>query len=130
MTVYRKAIDERMMATIASYMDDEIREDLNFKLAPCTHEEFITAYLERDPEFLVLLENEFDFDADAIEVARLFVSADRSRAILADEELSGIYKAYGLNNVLCCDAEGLIETEELEEISIEHVNEFDWTEEV
>ena len=25
-------------------MDDEIREDLNFELAPCTEQEFFTAY--------------------------------------------------------------------------------------
>lgn len=25
-------------------MDDEIREDLNFELAPCTNQEFFTAY--------------------------------------------------------------------------------------
>ena len=30
---------------IASYMDDEIREKLHFKLAPCSNEEFLVEYL-------------------------------------------------------------------------------------
>jgi hypothetical protein len=49
------------MNEIASYMDDEIREELHSQLAPCTHEEFIKAYLERDPDFIEILHNEFDF---------------------------------------------------------------------
>lgn len=32
------------------YMDDEIREDLHIKMAPCTDEEFLAAYLEKHEE--------------------------------------------------------------------------------
>lgn len=65
MTVYGRAITDRDMEAIASYMDDDIREDLHCDLAPCTHDEFITAYLEQDPEFEELLRTEFNFERGA-----------------------------------------------------------------
>lgn len=61
MTVYGRAIDQETMNNIATYMDDEIREELHGHLAPCTPEEFLEAYLERDPDFEDLLKREFDF---------------------------------------------------------------------
>ena len=61
MTIYGKKITQEDMDVIGSYMNDEIREDLHAVLAPCTPEEFLSAYLERDPDFLNLLENEFYF---------------------------------------------------------------------
>ena len=61
MTIYGKKITQEDMDVIGSYMNDEIREDLHADLAPCTPEEFLNAYLERDPDFLNLLENEFYF---------------------------------------------------------------------
>lgn len=62
MTIYGRAITNEDMNNIASYMDDEIREALHSELAPCTHEEFISAYLEKDPEFIEILSREFDFE--------------------------------------------------------------------
>ena len=50
------------MGTIASYMMDEIREDLHQEIAPCSNEEFINKYLERDPEFSKILESEFEIE--------------------------------------------------------------------
>lgn len=61
MTIYGKKITQGDMDVIGTYMNDEIREDLHADLAPCTPEEFLNAYLERDPDFLNLLENEFYF---------------------------------------------------------------------
>lgn len=55
-----KKISNETMNTIASYMDDEIREELHFKLAPCSHRRFLKAYCKRDPEFTELLKNEFN----------------------------------------------------------------------
>ena len=52
-------LDQNEMDIIASYMDDEIRKGLHFELAPCEPEEFLIAYLERDPDFESLLESEF-----------------------------------------------------------------------
>lgn len=66
MTIYGRKITDDDMETIGSYMNDDIREELHAKIAGCTAEEFISAYLERDPDFITLLENEFRFDADEI----------------------------------------------------------------
>lgn len=57
-------IDDELMATISSYMDDEIREELHYKLAPCTPEEFLSAYTERDDEFPEILKNEFGIEEE------------------------------------------------------------------
>ena len=55
-------LDEEEMENIASYMNDEIREDLHFEIAPCEPEEFIRAYVERDPDFEELLNSEFSIE--------------------------------------------------------------------
>lgn len=55
-------LDQNQMDVIASYMNDEIREDLHFKLAPCEPEEFLVAYVESDPDFEDLLKNEFGIE--------------------------------------------------------------------
>lgn len=58
---------------------------------------------------------------------KVYASKDKTRAIMVDDE-RGIIKAYGLTNVLCCEAygeDGLIETEELERTN---KLDFDWTE--
>ena len=40
------------MEVITSYMNDEIREDVHFKFAPCSNELFLREYLKRDSESL------------------------------------------------------------------------------
>ena len=40
--------------TIASYMDDDIREQIHGELAPCTEEAFWARYVELDPENEIL----------------------------------------------------------------------------
>ena len=52
-------ITKEKMNLICSYMDDEIREDLHSKLAPCDNLKFLRKYCKRDPEFAGLLRNEF-----------------------------------------------------------------------
>lgn len=64
MKVFNRPITQDDMNNIASYMQDDIREQLHTDLAPCTPEEFIKAYLEQDPEFIELLQNEFNFTAE------------------------------------------------------------------
>lgn len=51
-----------LMDTIATYMDDEKREQVHFELAPCSQEEFLKRYLELDPDFAKLLYNEFGIE--------------------------------------------------------------------
>lgn len=53
-----------------------------------------------------------------------YASTDGKRAIQVSDDMMSIEKSYGLSNVLCCDPESLIETEEL----IETTKEFKWTE--
>lgn len=66
MMIHGHAITEADLAKIADYMSDDLREELHARLAPCTAEEFLSAYISRakaeDPEFLEILENEFNFD--------------------------------------------------------------------
>lgn len=61
-----KKIDQKTMDTIASYMDDDIRETVHFELAPCTPEEFLIRYLNLEPDFIQILESEFSIDADEL----------------------------------------------------------------
>ena len=51
------------MDAIAQYMDDDIREELHLEMAPCSPEDFLAAYLERDPDFEEeILEEIFQFE--------------------------------------------------------------------
>ena len=55
-------LTQDLMDTIASYMDDEKREDVHLELAPCEPEEFLKRYLELDSDFEELLNNEFGIE--------------------------------------------------------------------
>ena len=64
-------IDHSLMDTLATYMDDDIREDLHSSMAKLhpTHKDnldFLRAYCERDPEHMSLLESEFPEVADLV----------------------------------------------------------------
>lgn len=43
------------MELLSKYMDDTLREQVHRELAPCTPDEFISRYLELDPEFEIVL---------------------------------------------------------------------------
>ena len=62
MTIHGRKITDEDMRNISGYMDDEIREELHGHLAPCSHEDFLKAYIERDPDIIPILENEFEFE--------------------------------------------------------------------
>lgn len=47
---------------LATYMDDDIREQVCSELAPCEPEDFLERYLELDPGFADLLCSEFRVD--------------------------------------------------------------------
>lgn len=68
MTVYGRPIEQKDMDAIAIHMNDEIREQVHFDLAPCSPEEFLTAYLEKDPDFEEILKSEFGWREDGQEV--------------------------------------------------------------
>lgn len=52
-------LTQEQLDIIATYMDDEIREQVHSELAPCTPEAFLNRYLELEPNFKELLLSEF-----------------------------------------------------------------------
>ena len=44
---------------ITSFMNDDLREQVHAELAPCSPKDFLTRYLELDPDFQDLLDDEF-----------------------------------------------------------------------
>ena len=61
-------ITHELMDTIATYMNDDIREDLHFRLAPCEPDFFLKEYVKRDPEFEKLLYDEFGIEMEVQEL--------------------------------------------------------------
>lgn len=57
-------VNQVMLDDIATYMVDEIREQVHYELAPSTPEEFLTRYLQLDREFIKLLLSEFNIEID------------------------------------------------------------------
>lgn len=46
-----KEVTNEEMNDVALYMNDDLRESIHFKLAPCTNEEFLETYCNADPDF-------------------------------------------------------------------------------
>lgn len=69
-------LKQDLMDTIASYMDDNIREDLHFRIAPCSPDLFLREYIKRDPDFVDLLKSEFsiEMELDTRELAEKVVN--------------------------------------------------------
>ena len=57
-------ITQELMDTIAAYMNDDIREDLHFKLAPCKPDLSLREYVKRDPNFEKFLYDEFGIEME------------------------------------------------------------------
>ena len=56
-------LTDELLNDIALYMNDEIREELHCKLAPCSAETFLRAYVDRDSDFAeVVLKGEFSIE--------------------------------------------------------------------
>ena len=60
----RFELKQELMDNIATYMDDDIREDLHCKLASCEPELFLQEYIKRDPKFERLLWEEFGIEME------------------------------------------------------------------
>lgn len=92
MTIFGRAITDKDMEIIATYMDDEIREYLHANGCTDTPEEFICAYLDlrRDPAFYDIIVREFDFkegeefDPDFYEIWNLYWDFDEIKMILRE----------------------------------------------
>lgn len=46
------SMSKNLLADLVYLMDDSIREEVHRQLAPCSADEFMSAYLELDPDFL------------------------------------------------------------------------------
>lgn len=57
-------ITQELMDTIATYMIDDIREDLHLRLAPCEPDLFLIEYVKRDPNFEKFLYDEFGIEME------------------------------------------------------------------
>lgn len=55
-------LDQELLDTIGTYMDDDKREQVHFELSPCDPEEFLKRYLELEPDFEDILKSEFSID--------------------------------------------------------------------
>ena len=50
------------MNIIAEYMDDCLREYVDFYFSPCTPEKFLREYIKREPSFVDVLKREFSVE--------------------------------------------------------------------
>lgn len=55
-------LTQEELDVIATYMNDDIREDIAFDLDSCTPEEFLKEYVNRDEVFEELLKSEFSIE--------------------------------------------------------------------
>lgn len=55
-------LTQEELGVIATYMNDNIREDVAFDLDSCTPEEFLKEYVNRDEDFEELLKSEFSIE--------------------------------------------------------------------
>jgi hypothetical protein len=56
----RNPLTEKDMEVIANYMDDALREQLHQELAPCSPTKFVDAYVQAEPDFEDVLNNELN----------------------------------------------------------------------
>lgn len=55
-------VTQRELDIIAEYMDDCVREYVEFHFSPCTPEKFLREYIKREPSFEDVLRNEFSVE--------------------------------------------------------------------
>lgn len=59
---HEETLKQELLDVIATYMDDDIRENIAFEFAPCSPDEFLAEYVKRDPNFANLLKTEFSIE--------------------------------------------------------------------
>ena len=55
-------ITEKILENVSYYMDNDIREQVHFELAPYKPVEFLKRYIELDPRFKNVLKLEFNIN--------------------------------------------------------------------
>lgn len=93
-------IDDLTMENIATYMDEEVRERVHLKEAPCSNEHFLVAYyeelqageFEKQSEFFDLLLYEFDINIEELQDIERVTSYDG--CVISLETLQDLEKEY------------------------------------
>lgn len=93
-------IDDLTMKNIATYLDDDIREKVHLKEAPCSNEHFLVAYyeelqageFEKQSEFYDLLLNEFNIDIEELKDIERVISYNG--CIISLEKLKDLEREY------------------------------------
>ena len=57
-------LTQDLLNEIATYMNDEVRENLHLEIASCTPELFLKEYIKRDAGFKNLLVSEFGIEME------------------------------------------------------------------
>lgn len=93
-------IDDLTMENIATYMDEEVREKVHSKEAPCSNEHFLVAYYEElqageqcnTEGFFDLLLYEFDINIEELQNIERVISYNG--CIISLEKLQDLEKEY------------------------------------
>jgi len=96
-------ISNELMNSIASYMDDDLREQIHFAVAPCSNEVFITEYYNTaSPELKEALEDIL-FEDFSIDIADIIYSAYYqvyNNLTITEEDLEELQADYNIINIL------------------------------
>lgn len=99
-------ISNEKMSRICFFMEYEIMEELHYKYAPCSNEEFLFHYLEiiegdKRDEFEKVLEDEFDItNSDIIDTLVLVNEGEKIRKNI-EGQIVEIEKIYELEMLQC-----------------------------
>lgn len=96
-------ISNELMENIASYMDDELREQTHYSVSPCSNEVFITEYYNTASAELKraledILSDEFNLDLDDI-IYSAYYQVYNNLSI-SEEDLDELQSDYNVINIL------------------------------
>lgn len=96
-------ISNELMENIASYMDDDLREQTHFAVAPCSNEVFITEYYntastELKEELDDILFDEFNLDINDIIYSAYYQVYNN--LTITEEDLDELQADYNIINIL------------------------------
>lgn len=96
-------ISNELMNNIASYMDDDLREDTHFAVAPCSNEVFITEYYNTASTELKEALEDILFEEFGLDIADIIYSAYYqvyNNLTITEEALDELQADYNIINIL------------------------------
>ena len=100
-------ISNELMENIASYMDDYLREETHFAVAPCSNEVFITEYYNTASTELKESLEDILFEEFSLDIADIIYSADYqvyNNLTISEEDLDELQADYNIINILPTDS--------------------------